>query len=113
MLPAFNIVYFLFLILMTICISKVTLHSNCSNNTIFYLLSIIILNCSLVIFWYYFYNLAVCLIFSLILIVMTFAFLLELKIEYEQSIKLCLPYFILTIYVFAYIINQFLCLAHQ
>lgn len=72
-----------------------------------------ILNCSLVIFWYYFHNLAVCLILSLILIVVTFTFILELKIEYKQTIKICLPYFVLTIYVFAYIINQFLCLAHQ
>lgn len=98
---------------MTLCISRLLLRISYSNNIIFYLLSIIILNCGLVIFWYYFYNLAVCLILSLLLIVDTFSFLLELKLEYKESIKLCLPYFILTIYIFVYIIDKFLYLAHQ
>lgn len=113
MFPLFQTISFIFLLLLSISLLKLLKSHNFNKNIIFYLLSSAILNISLVLFWYYFQNLAVCLILSLMLMALTFSFLLEVKFQYKHSIKLCLPYFILTIYNFAYIINQFLCLAHQ
>lgn len=110
---AFNLTYYLCLILFSITIGNLLLKSNYINNIVFYLLAIIILNIGLVIFWYYYNNIAICLILSLLLMTLTYIFILEIRLIYHQKIKLCLPYLILTIFEFAFIINRFLCLAHQ
>ena len=85
----------------------------CDNNIFFYILSIIILSTSLYIFWIYYYNLIFSLIISLLLMIFTFLFILELKNNYNQNPKYILPYFIITIYMFSKIIDSFLLLAHQ
>ena len=91
----------------------ITLKTKCDNNMFFYILSIIILSSSLYTFWIYYNNLTFSLIVSLLLMIITFMFILELKNNYHQNIKYMIPYFIITIYIFSKIINSFLLLAHQ
>lgn len=108
----FTFLFVLSLILFTkniVCI----LCQKCDVSIFFYIISIIVLTLSLYIFWIYFNNLSLSLILSLLLMIITFIFILELKTNYKQNITYTLPYFLLTIYIFAKIINSFLFLAHR
>ena len=106
-------------LILLICLSLLTyniletLISNHDDNIIFLLLCIIILNTTFILFWKYFNNLSISLITSLLLMVITYILVLELRIYYKKNIKYALPYFILCIYNFAKIIDLFLDLAHQ
>ena len=83
------------------------------NNAIFLILCIIIFNLTLILFWHFFHNLSISLIVSFLLMIFTYIFILEIKIDYQKNMKYSIPYFILCIYNFAKIIDQFLYLAHQ
>lgn len=109
-------IFYLFLILSLILFSVniiKQLSSFCDNNLLFYIISIIILTSSLMIFLNYHYNLTLSLIISMILMIVTYIFILDLRNKYHQQTIFSLPFFIITIYLFAKIINSFLFLAHQ
>jgi len=79
---------------------------------IFCLFATYILNISMSLFYFYFYNLLYSLLNSLFLMVMSFLLLLDLKRVLKKTPLLTLPYFLFTICLFGNIVNQFLCLAH-
>ena len=100
------------LILLTKCIINI-LNNKYDNDIIFYVFSIIILLSSTCLFLLYYNNLTFSLITSLLLMILTFIFVLDIKNKYKQSIIYTIPFFIITIYLFAKTINCFLLLAHQ
>ena len=108
----FTIYLIISLILFTTKLISI-LKDKCDNTISFYIISIIILSFTLYIFLLYYSNLPFSLIISLLLMITTFIFIIELKNNYKYEVNYLIPFFILTIYLFAKIINSFLFLAHQ
>ena len=108
----FNIFLIVSLILFTKNIIDV-LKYQCDNNISFYIISIMLLSSGYALFWLYYQSITYCLIISLLLMIITFLFILELRNNYQQKVILMFPFFIITIYLFSYLINLFLLLAHQ
>ena len=106
-------------LILLVCLGLLTyniyeiLTNNHSDDIVLLTLWIMILNTTLILFWKFFHNLSVSLIVSLLLMIVTYIFILELKINYKKNIKYAIPYFILCVYNFAKIIDTFLNLAHQ
>lgn len=107
-----SFLFIISLLLFSINIFKAILKSN-NNNLVFYILSIITLSTSLIILLFYYNNLLFSLILSFLLMIVTFLFILEIRNTYRYQALSSLPFFIVTIYLFAKVINLFLCLAHQ
>ena len=79
---------------------------------LFCMFSTYIFNLSLNLFYFYFNNLTYSLLNSLFLMVTSFLLILDLKRVLKKTPLLSLPYFLFTIVIFSYIVNQFLILAH-
>ena len=108
----FTILFIFSLILMSKVIISLIINK-CDNNLSFYIISIAILTIFLLLFLFYYHNIGISLILSLLLMVITYTFILDIKNKYKENYKLIIPFFLLTIFLFANIINRFLFLAHQ
>ena len=105
-----------FLIISLILFTKsiiTALKENCNNSISFYIISIIVLSSGLCLLWFYYNSITFSLIISLANMITIYLFILELKTNYHTNTKYMIPYFIISIFSFSYIINQFLLLAHQ
>lgn len=91
----------------------IILKNNLLDKDLFYcLVSTYILNISMTLYFFYFNNLTFSLLNSLILMIMSFILLLDLKRVLKRTPLLSLPYFLFTIMLFSNIVTQFLALAH-
>lgn len=107
-----SFLFIISLLLFSINIFRIILKNN-NNNLIFYILSITTLTIGLTLLLFYYNNLLFSLILSFLLMIITFLFVLEIRNTYKYHVLSSLPFFIITIYLFAKVINLFLCLAHQ
>lgn len=90
-----------------ISLINLLIENKLNNDTLFFIISSIILEVSLCIFYFYFIDYFISIIFSILLTLNLFLLNKELKKVYKRYDYLSIPYFIFSIYILTYLIIHF------
>lgn len=100
----FLIFYISSIIYITIPIIKIIIKDKLDNTSIFLLISNYILLFSIVVYYNYFNNYIYSFILSILLMIMSYLLIRDIKSKLNYYQVLSIPYLILTIYIFSYLL---------